>query len=46
MTPVSIDKCRGLERSAIWEPEHVEERLSDHYAGKVNRWAESLKLIE
>jgi hypothetical protein len=46
LTPATIEECRGLERSAVWEPEHVEERIRDFYAGKVNRWAESLKLKE
>jgi hypothetical protein len=30
----------------VWEPEHVEERIRDHYAGRANRWAESLRIQE
>lgn len=37
-------ECIGLERAAVWEPEHVEERLRDHYAGCRNKWAESLRI--
>jgi len=42
----SIGECRRLERCAVWEPEHVEERIKDFYDGKKNIWAESLKLKE
>ncbi len=45
-TKSSIDQCRGLERVAAWEPEHVEERLRDFYLGNSNRWVELLKLKE
>jgi hypothetical protein len=38
-------ECIGLEREAVWEPEHVEDRLRDHYAGRSNKWFESLKMI-
>lgn len=34
-------QCAGLERSAVWDPEHVEDRLRDHRAGRLNVWAES-----
>jgi hypothetical protein len=33
-----------LEPCAIWSAEHIEERIRDHYAGRSNRWVESLKL--
>jgi hypothetical protein len=33
-------ECLGLERAAVWEPEHVEDRLRDHYAGRPNIWVE------
>lgn len=38
------EECVGLERTAVWEAEHVEERLNDHYAGRTNRWVESLRM--
>ena len=42
--PATREECRGLERSAVWEPEHVEDRLRDHYAGRPNKWVKSLAL--
>ncbi|MFG6456563.1 Imm26 family immunity protein [Roseateles sp. BYS96W] len=42
--PASRAECEGLERAAVWDPEHVESRLRDHYAGVPNQWLESLRL--
>ena len=42
--PASRAECEGLERCAVWDPEHVEDRLRDHFAGKPNVWVESLRL--
>lgn len=42
--PSSYGQCEGLERAAVWSPEHVEDRLRDHYLGMTNKWVESLKL--
>jgi hypothetical protein len=42
--PASRAECEGLERAAVWDPEHVESRLRDHYAGAPNQWLESLRL--
>jgi len=36
-------ECIGLEREAVWSPEHVESRLEDYYADRPNIFAESLK---
>jgi hypothetical protein len=36
-------ECIGLEREAVWSPEHVEARLEDYCAGRPNIYAESLK---
>jgi hypothetical protein len=44
--PASRNECLGLERASVWEPEHVESRLSDHYAGKPNVWVQQLALGE
>ena len=38
------EQCRGLERAAIWDPEHVEDRLRDHFSGLPNKWVTSLSL--
>ena len=37
-------ECEGLDRCAVWDPEHVEDRLRDHYSGRSNKWAESLRI--
>jgi len=42
--PATPEQCKGLERAAVWDPEHVEDRLRDHFAGRPNIWVESLKL--
>jgi hypothetical protein len=44
MTPTTKDKCIGLERSAVWEPEHVEERLLAHFENRPCKWMEQLRL--
>lgn len=40
------EECSGLERSAVWEPEHVEDRLIDHFENRPNKWVESLKITD
>jgi hypothetical protein len=42
--PATRAEAVGLERAAVWEPSHVEDRLRDHYAGRKNKWVESLKI--
>ncbi len=42
--PTTREQCKGLDRAAVWNPEHVEDRLRDHYSGVPNQWVESLKL--
>lgn len=42
--PASLTECQGLECAAVWEPEHVVDRLRDHFACRPNRWEESLKI--
>lgn len=42
--PATADECRKLERAAVWEPEHVADRLRDHFEGRPNRWVESLRM--
>lgn len=40
----TIEECEGLEPAAVWEAEHVEQRIRDHYAGRKNVYVESMKL--
>jgi hypothetical protein len=42
--PATYEQCKALERCAVWDPEHVEDRLRDHFAGRPNVWVESLRL--
>lgn len=41
--PATYEEVQGVERLAVWEDNHVEDRLRDHFAGKPNAWAEHLK---
>jgi hypothetical protein len=41
--PATQEETEGLECAAVWEPEHVEDRLRDHFAGKPNVWVELLR---
>ncbi|MBI2893916.1 MAG: immunity 26/phosphotriesterase HocA family protein [Deltaproteobacteria bacterium] len=43
-SPATREQCVGLERAAVWDPAHVEDRLTDHHAGRPNKWVESLRL--
>ncbi|WP_429806774.1 immunity 26/phosphotriesterase HocA family protein [Ensifer sp. B1-9] len=42
--PAALAECDGLERAAVWDPEHVVDRLRDNAAGRPNKWAESMKI--
>jgi hypothetical protein len=42
--PAKPEECVGLERVAVWEADHVEERLLDTFMGRLNPWVESLKV--
>jgi hypothetical protein len=42
--PVSVSDCTGLERAAVWDASHVEDRLRDHFARRPNKWVESMKV--
>ena len=37
------EQVRGMECAAVWEPEHVVDRLNDQFAGRPNKWVESLR---
>ncbi len=44
MRPASRAECLHLERTAVWDPEHVEDRIRDAYAGRENKWLRSMKI--
>ena len=36
--------CLGLERAAVWEARHVEDRIRDYFSGKENVWTKQLQV--
>lgn len=44
--PATLDECRYMECAAVWEPNHVVDRLIDHYAGRPNKWVSQLAIDE
>jgi len=46
ITSSIYEKCKDLECAAVWEAEHVEDRLRDHYNGVENKWVKSMSLIK
>lgn len=42
----SYGECSSLERAAVWDTEHIEDRLEDYFNGRENKWVESLKPLE
>lgn len=44
ITPSTREEVKGLECAAVWEAEHVEDRLRDYYNGKPNVWVEQLAI--
>jgi hypothetical protein len=41
--PLTLAEAETMECAAVWDPEHVEDRLRDHFAGRPNKWVESLR---
>ena len=41
-SPADLAGCAGLECAAVWSAEHIVDRLQDHFAGRQNKWVESL----
>ncbi len=37
-------ECVGLDRCAVWEINHIEDRIKDHYNNKPNVWVEKMRL--
>ena len=44
ITPANREDLKGLECAAIWEANHVEDRLRDHFLDKPNVWVELLAI--
>jgi len=43
-TPAELKQCVNLECAAVWEPEHIEDRLRDHIENRENVWVNSMAL--
>lgn len=44
ITKATREDCEGLERAAVWDANHVEDRIRDYYWGVPNVWVEQLKI--
>jgi hypothetical protein len=44
MTKAKREECDGLEYAAVWEANHVEDRIRDYYLGVPNVWVNQLKI--
>jgi hypothetical protein len=42
MRPATPKQCKGLEPAAVWEPNHIADRLDDTFAGRPNKWLANL----
>ena len=42
-TPATREQCKGLECAAVWEPNHIADRLSDYFSGRRNAWVDDLQ---
>jgi len=40
----TAEQCHGFERAAVWEPEHVEERLGSGRRGQESEWVRRLSV--
>ena len=39
----TLEDCKNLECAAVWDPEHIVSRLTDHFGGRENVWVNQLK---
>lgn|GEM_PF-197253 len=46
IVPSTKEECIGLERCAVWDSNHVEDRIRDHYLGVPCIWVEPIILIK
>ena len=43
IVPSTREECMGLERCAVWDSNHVQDRIRDHYLGVPCIWVEPMK---
>jgi hypothetical protein len=41
--PATPEEIAGLEPNAVWDAEHIESRIADHWRGVPNVWVEDMK---
>lgn len=41
--PATYADVVNLECAAVWDPEHVVDRLNDYFEGRPNKWVESMR---
>ena len=46
LTRADEDEVRDLELTAWWSAENIEQRLRDHFAGRLNAFVEMFKVIK
>jgi len=46
MKKSTFEDCVYLEPAAVWEGEHVEDRIVDYKNGKPNKWLENIKITK
>ncbi len=39
------EECLGLERTSVWDYNHVEKRLNDHYANRPNAYVDAMRQL-
>jgi len=44
MKAATKQEVMGLECAAVWEPEHIEDRLLDYFEHRPNIWHEAIKI--
>ena len=44
MFPATKQDCLGLECAAVWQAEHVEDRIWDYHLGRENKWVQLLRI--
>jgi hypothetical protein len=41
--PATYVNVLNLECAAVWDPEHIVDRLNDYFEGRSNKWVESMR---
>lgn len=41
--PATKEQCADLECAAVWNPDHIIDRLQDHFAGLPNKWVHGIR---